>query len=706
MLDPGQQIADCKVIRQLAQYDSRLEYLVTTVAGEQKLVQFSGSPNWSRAQRQAFHDQIKALCALDIYAVGAPLRMIEQKNELFCLYPLPPGEPLQNILIDERSVRSALEMIHALAKLLEPAHQQQLFHGALSPYSVNLDKNQPFLADFALASLVVFDYHTAVETEYASPEQIRGEPPGTAADVYSLGCLFYALLMGRPPFLGADAFTVGMQHLNDSFPDLPEGLAFCAELLAKMTVKSASERLSIVEVRAHCEELLSLDVLDQIPNRVDSPPAAADEELRIQQDTMAMVARIEDQLRDIEEKAADTATTQKPTDEEVSLSPPATPGTNVTSPRRFLSLLVGLIIGFCLGALFFDFFLVRPDGAPSPTVFTVETVDPDYTNSIQLWLEGDLQGAERELKKLLANFPDHPQIHNNLAAVAAVRGDIEAARVWLEQAMALDAQTATIYQNLGSVYAELARDSYGRALQFDYEQIPLQLDIFTNQGVASSPSGSVTVIAEVDPAADEGDAARDEAEFSVPLSAASRSDESGAMIPNIAQAPAGADSVNAQPAEPPVVLNQESEDGSNATVEPQQDPLAEQVAPAVAATAAAVPAPEDPLQFLERWAAAWSAQEVEEYLAFYSDDFVPSGGLNYDEWESQRRERLQRPEEILVTLRDVDIRREADDFLQLEVVQEYRSERYSDLTRKLFDLRHQDGSWKIERERSLELIYR
>jgi len=704
MLDQGQTIADCTVISQLAQFDSRCEYLVTTGSGEEKLVQLKTSPNWSRAQRQAFHDQIKALGALNLPAVGVPSRVIEQEGELFCLYPRPSGVPLQDTLIDERSVRSALELIHAITALLEPAHQQQLFHGALSPNSIYLDNGQPYIADFSLASLVAFDYRTAVEAEYASPEQIRGETPGTAADIYSLGCLLYALLMGRPPFLGDDAFTVGMQHLNDSFPELPEALVLCAELLQGMTVKSASDRLSLTQVRAQCEDLLSLEVLDQLPGRVDIPPSAADEEHSIERDAMAMVARIEDQLRDIEARTAEPGTAQPQTDEELSLSSSASPASKISSTRHIFSLLVGLVVGFCLGALFFDFFLARPVGAPSPTVYSVDVVAPDYTNSTHLWLEGDLDGAEGELERLLANFPDHPQIHNNLAAVAAVRGDIEAAREWLEQAIVLDIQTATIYRNLGSVYAEIARDSYGRALQFDYEQTPLQLDLFTNQGVTSSPLGADTIVARIATASDQEKVTRDDAELLVPLSPEPPSDGPVDVSATPVEVPAEAGG-SGEMIESTVAVAKETEVGAAPVVE-QQDPVVEQVAPAVTAGATGILSPEDPAQFLERWAAAWSAQDIEGYLAFYSVDFVPGGGLNYDEWVRQRRQRLQQPEEILVTLKDVEVRRNTDDVLQLEVVQEYRSERYSDLTRKLFDLRHQDGSWKIERERSLELIYR
>ena len=52
---------------------------------------------------------------------------------------------------------------------------------------------------------------------YMSPEQIRGEEIITGqADLYSLGCLFYEMLTGNPPFQGTSFPVIFEQHLKET----------------------------------------------------------------------------------------------------------------------------------------------------------------------------------------------------------------------------------------------------------------------------------------------------------------------------------------------------------------------------------------------------------------------------------------------------------------------------------------------------------
>lgn len=69
--------------------------------------------------------------------------------------------------------------------------------------------------------------------------------------------------------------------------------------------------------------------------------------------------------------------------------------------------------------------------------------------------------------QLTIDFPEIPEPYNNLAVIYAAQADFEKARVALDAALRAKPDYAVALQNLGDVYAQLARASYARALQLD-----------------------------------------------------------------------------------------------------------------------------------------------------------------------------------------------------------------------------------------------
>lgn len=112
---------------------------------------------------------------------------------------------------------------------------------------------------------------------------------------------------------------------------------------------------------------------------------------------------------------------------------------------------------------------------------------------------------------------------------------------------------------------------------------------------------------------------------------------------------------------------------------------------------------------VEAWARAWSDQDVDAYLSFYSDDFVPPDGMTIESWRAQRRDRLTRPNRIEVSLSDfrrVGFNKISSGDRQLELVkvrfhQVYESDTFSDEVDKELQLELVDLTWKIHSETSL-----
>jgi tetratricopeptide (TPR) repeat protein len=244
---------------------------------------------------------------------------------------------------------------------------------------------------------------------------------------------------------------------------------------------------------------------------------------------------------------------------------------------------------------------------------------------------------------LVADFPALPEPYNNLAALYAHAGDFEKARQVLERAMHTSSSYAAIYENLSAVYVEMARSSYVKALRM--KEAP------------PAPSLQMLMTLERLPA------------------------------PSVAATPPPVVATPVAPAEPVAAL-------VAAALAASAPPVIEH--PAVDTDAAA-------LATLERWAMAWSAQDVDGYLAAYDEGFDPGDGLTRAVWAEQRRDRLGRPAWIKVELSDFEVDTAASSVVVL-AKQHYSSNTYADRTLKRFELVERDGRWLIRAEQTLRAI--
>ncbi len=129
-----------------------------------------------------------------------------EEGAVFLPMELAPGGDLRRL----RSV-SYLEIgpvLLEVAQALEHTHERGIVHRDLKPGNVLFDsRGHVRLADFGVAGTVLGSAATAATSTRAglspftaSPEQLRGEPPAVADDIYGLGALAYELLSGYPPY--------------------------------------------------------------------------------------------------------------------------------------------------------------------------------------------------------------------------------------------------------------------------------------------------------------------------------------------------------------------------------------------------------------------------------------------------------------------------------------------------------------------------
>jgi Flp pilus assembly protein TadD len=262
--------------------------------------------------------------------------------------------------------------------------------------------------------------------------------------------------------------------------------------------------------------------------------------------------------------------------------------------------------------------------------------------------QGNAKDATDVFLSLTKDYPDLPEPYNNLAVIYASQGQYDKARGALEQSIRTHPSYATAYENLGDVYAKLASQAYDKALQFDSANPAAKnkLALVKELVGGTAPAKPMVVAAAAAPA---------------PATPAAPKD--------VAKAP--------------VIV---------AAAEPAK-PAAEKPAAPKAGNA-------EVLDVVNAWAKAWSAQDVDRYLAFYAKDFKTPGGEARAEWEKARRQRIAAPKSITVTVEAPKVTVVAEGQASVTFRQGYRSDVLkSAIATKTLVLARTDGRWLIQQER-------
>jgi Protein kinase domain len=199
----------------------------------------------------------------------------EIDDGLFLAMRLVDGVTLKQLVVNgELDAERTLQILAPVADALDTAHASGLVHRDVKPQNILVgEADQAFLADFGLTrgpdqSAVTRSGQVVGTIDYIAPEQVRGEPAGTASDIYAFSGVLYECLTGSVPYARPSDAAVLYAHLNDEPPsvhavrdDLPAGID---AVLARGMAKEPDERPTS-----------AAELVEQAAAVVGSGPAAA-----------------------------------------------------------------------------------------------------------------------------------------------------------------------------------------------------------------------------------------------------------------------------------------------------------------------------------------------------------------------------------------------------------------------------------------------
>ena len=142
----------------------------------------------------------------------------------YIVMELVEGETVRDILrsgagfTPERALQVARDVLTAL----DYSHRNGIVHRDIKPGNVMITKSGAIkVMDFGIARAMSDSGNTLTASQtvmgtaqYLSPEQARGGEADARSDIYSLGCLLYEMLTGKPPFTGESAVAIAYQHVS------------------------------------------------------------------------------------------------------------------------------------------------------------------------------------------------------------------------------------------------------------------------------------------------------------------------------------------------------------------------------------------------------------------------------------------------------------------------------------------------------------
>ena len=243
--------------REIGRGGAAVVFLATTTEGEQVALKVLRPELAITVAAERFLREIQFISQLQHPNIGQVLDSGEREWLVYYVMPYWEGPSLSQYLGKYRqlSIEDALRVGQDLLEALAHAHEAGIVHRDVKPDNIILTRHGAILLDFGIARAIAVSGQTSLTksgiaigtSAYMSPEQVSGQRDlDHRSDLYSVGCVLFECLAGRPPFVQRTDSLVLQSHLREKAPAVtqfvPGTPSAFASAIARALYKAPEER--------------------------------------------------------------------------------------------------------------------------------------------------------------------------------------------------------------------------------------------------------------------------------------------------------------------------------------------------------------------------------------------------------------------------------------------------------------------------------
>ena len=140
----------------------------------------------------------------------------------YIVMELIQGKTLRDLIDGPIDSKLAIQIAEGILQALAYSHSNGIVHRDIKPGNIMItDQGDVKVMDFGIAralddvsATMTATWNVVGTAQYLSPEQASGEVADARSDLYSVGCVLYEMLTGRPPFVGDTPVSIAFQHVS------------------------------------------------------------------------------------------------------------------------------------------------------------------------------------------------------------------------------------------------------------------------------------------------------------------------------------------------------------------------------------------------------------------------------------------------------------------------------------------------------------